>query len=581
MAWLIFDAACAVGANAVLLWFFHNRFWYAPDEGNYAHVAERLLNGEVLNLQIQDIHPGYINFANAAALRIFGLDLLSLRYPLVLMAFTQAVLIFILFYRSGRRRIAAAAAVAINALGLVHFLNPTSNWYSLFLVVLIACAIVWLPREWKGRILVIGFLTGTLILFRQLSGVLVCMGVVTCLLLEAESEASSSRYGRPVLSRLLIAIMALGLGWYLAKNTDLTGFVLFGFCPLLILAWLFASTRADNRSVVTIVSGLTIGGIVASLPLVAYHVLSGSIQAWLNDTIVNAVGLTKLPFINQQLYGKLLTTGVTQLFRFRSLGELLNAFYWTAVPLLAFVHGVVLLRFLTRNAKAISSTYALPILAVFYAIVSVHFQIPVYMYYTAGLSIVGLLWLVSINHSRMQYVVVLLAILLSGVGVYYHAGQPLSGSFADLFGGRRNISKLSNTASSISRASLKIAADENNRYVEILKLIDSQTTPAESILALPTNAELYFLSGRRNPFRFYNTALGVRTPEDLEMVKQLIDNSPPKLVIHRADDKYNTAYAQEIVRFVAERYELLGETHGFTVYRSREPVDGPPEVNPR
>ena len=580
VTWLLFDALCAIGANALLLWFFHNRFWYAPDEGNYASVAERLLKGEVLNLQVQDIHPGYINFVNAAAFRIFGLDLLSLRYPLIFMAFTQAVLIFVLFYRSGRRRMAAAAAVAINALGLVHFLNPTSNWYSLFLVVLIACAFVWLPPAWKGRILVIGFLAGTLVLFRQLSGVLVCMGVVTCLLLESEPGANP-RFNRPILARLLIAITALGLCWYLAKNTDVTGFVLFGFCPLLILAWVFAKTRADNSSVVRIVARLTIGGIVASLPLALYHVFSGSLQAWLNDTIVNAVGLTRLPFINQQLYGTLVTTGVKQLFRFRSVGELLNAFYWTALPLLAFVHGVVLLRFLSRNAKEIPKTYALPVLAVFYAVVSVHFQIPVYLYYTAGLSVVGLLWLVSINQSRMQFVVVWLAILLSGVAVYYHAGQPLSGSFADLFGGRRNIGMLSNTVSSIPRASLKIAPDENTRYVEVLQLIDSQTTPAESIFALPTNAELYFLSGRRNPFRFYNTALGVRTPADLEKVKQTIDNSPPKIVIHRADDKYNTAYSREIVRFVAERYDFLGETQGFAVYRSRKTAGQQPEVSLR
>jgi len=74
-----FQLVLTAAANAVLLWFFHNRFWYAPDEGNYAHVAQRVVSGEVLNLNVQDIHPGYINFVNAAALRVFGLDLLSLR----------------------------------------------------------------------------------------------------------------------------------------------------------------------------------------------------------------------------------------------------------------------------------------------------------------------------------------------------------------------------------------------------------------------------------------------------------------------------------------------------------------------
>jgi hypothetical protein len=70
--------------NAALLWHFHDRYWYPTDDGFYAHIAERLLDGEVLNRDIQDIHPGYINFLHATAFRLFGLDIVSLRYPLVL-----------------------------------------------------------------------------------------------------------------------------------------------------------------------------------------------------------------------------------------------------------------------------------------------------------------------------------------------------------------------------------------------------------------------------------------------------------------------------------------------------------------
>jgi hypothetical protein len=92
-----------------------------------------------------------------------------------------------------------------------------------------------------------------------------------------------------------MAIMAIGLGWYLAKNTDVTGFVLFGFCPMLILGWMFTRTTAANVKVVRIGAELAIGGVIASLPLVLYHFAHGSLQAWLNDTIVSALGLTKLP----------------------------------------------------------------------------------------------------------------------------------------------------------------------------------------------------------------------------------------------------------------------------------------------
>ena len=84
-------------ASVRLLYGYYDRFWYPPDEGNYAHVAQRILEGETLNLQVQDVHPGYINFVNAAALRLFGADLISLRYPLVLVGLIQAVALFLIF----------------------------------------------------------------------------------------------------------------------------------------------------------------------------------------------------------------------------------------------------------------------------------------------------------------------------------------------------------------------------------------------------------------------------------------------------------------------------------------------------
>src|SRR5215210_3316416 len=68
--------------STILMIIFHNRFWAPPDEGNYAHVAERILSGQVLHRDVQDVHAGYVNFVNAGAFSIFGLKMVSMRYPL-------------------------------------------------------------------------------------------------------------------------------------------------------------------------------------------------------------------------------------------------------------------------------------------------------------------------------------------------------------------------------------------------------------------------------------------------------------------------------------------------------------------
>jgi hypothetical protein len=86
--------AAVAGFAAVVLYYFHDRFWWGPSDGAYAHVAERILAGEVLNRDVQDIHAGYINFVNALAMGIFGTKLVVLRYPLMLLTFIQTCLVF-------------------------------------------------------------------------------------------------------------------------------------------------------------------------------------------------------------------------------------------------------------------------------------------------------------------------------------------------------------------------------------------------------------------------------------------------------------------------------------------------------
>ncbi len=116
---------------ALVLGHYHDRFWWAPDDGADMHMAERLLAGEVMHQDIHDVHPGYHNFLNAAALWLFGADIVSLRYPLVAMGLVQAGLIFLLLGARGAI-VGVTGALAGTALSLVQFLNPTANWHALF-----------------------------------------------------------------------------------------------------------------------------------------------------------------------------------------------------------------------------------------------------------------------------------------------------------------------------------------------------------------------------------------------------------------------------------------------------------------
>jgi hypothetical protein len=549
--------AIALLVTAWLLHSYYDRFWYPPDEGNYAHVAQRILQGDILNLDVQDVHPGYVSFVNAAALGIFGPDLISLRYPLVVAGLLQAIVLLFVFRHHDPWR-AAVATIALAALGVIQFLNPTAHWYCLALVICLIATLGCSPQT-TWRLVIAGFLIGTIVLFRQLTGFLVVVGTLTYLLWEAGDHSTSGR--EALLGRTVAALMLAVLGLYLLLATDVSGVVLFGLWPILLLVRLLTRPQAPTRAVARIGGLLMTGAALAALPLLAYHVLHGSLGAWAEDVGPAAVALTRLDFFERSNFGALVVHAFRQMSAGANAPTVANGLYWAALPLLAAVNGIALIWLLRRSRR--EALAPLPILAAFYALVSVHFQIPVYLYYTAGLSLASLLWLAPAISVAAGRLAIAAALALASTAVYFHAGQPSSRGIAGVLQGSRIASAGS---SSLPHCSLKVDPDEASRYAALVDLIRQRVPSNESIFAVPSNAELYFLSDRRNPFRFFNTALGVRNDVQLAAVRRTIVERPPKLVTFNPADKYNTRLSLEIMDEVRDRYILVGRVEPFEVY---------------
>ncbi len=558
----------SVGAAALILWLFHARFWYAPDEGAYAHVADRLLHGEVLHRDVQDVHMGYVNFANAASLHAFGNRLVSLRYPLIAIGVLSAAFAGALLAPRGPL-VAVAAALAVAALSIVQFLNPTAHWYCFGLFWAIVAAVTWLPPGTRGRLPLIGFLVGLVFLFRQLTGVLVAVGVLAWLLAEppirrtdfqsVPSDAPTS----PRLARLLCALLWIGLALYLSAKTEPLAFVLYGAWPLTLLAIVASRTKLPDRAVVSLLARLTAGALAAAVPLIAYHVHHGSVSIWLADTVFSAESLTRLDFFRRTSFPLLIVASVGQLLSAPSLTAAINALFWIAALLAAPAVGVVALSQLLRSDDDDCPAWTpLVVLATFYAVVSLHFQIPIYLFYSLSVTLASLLWLASADRSRRSFAVAGCA-ALSLVGIFCHAGQPLTRNLIGVLRGER----VDLVPAGIDRAGLSVADDDRAAYSELLRLIDRETDPGEPILALPVNPELYYLSGRRNPVRFFNAALGLSDKAALHDVLARLAGDPPQLVFFRPDDKYVTPPSLAIIDHVRRRYERLPDVGKFEVYR--------------
>ena len=555
--------------NAWVIGHFHDRFWWAPDEGNYAHVAERILDGEVLHAEVQDIHPGYVNFTNAAAMAVFGRRLVSLRYPLIGLGVAQCLLMFLILRPAGLFP-AAVGATAVTALGFVQFLNPTAHWYCLFLVIALAAVLHLAPRQAPWRLPVAGALIMTAVLFRQLSGVLIAIGALTWLLLEASAEERSA-LRRSWLAPALALLMLAGLTAYLWRATDALGLLLFGLWPIALLLHAVRTARVADAKVAAVVLSLATGAAIAALPLVVYHVGHGSFGAWYRDVIVSAVRLPRMPFFATASHADLLTESVRAMTS-GTLTGIVNGAFWVVMTLAAAIGGAMVLGLLmgARRTAVRRPPPALAVLAIFYSVVSVHYQIPIYLAYTMGLSVAALLLL-----RRGSALVPAIGAAAVAVAVYYHAGQPLSRGISGTASGRRvDLS----TAPGVPRAGLRIEETDARTYAELLAVIEREAPPDASILALPSRAELYFLSGRRNPFRFFNSALGIRSGDELAAALETLEREPPALVLHDRGDKYNTDASRSIIERIAGTYEALPSVGRIDIYRRPGPLAQLPPV---
>ncbi len=547
----VIGAVAAITIATAISVAFYDRFWYAPDDGAYAHVASRILQGEVLNGTVQDVHAGYVNFVNAAALALFGPDLTSLRIPLAVLNVLQALIVYLLLQRSGVW-LALSASVAVSSLSFVQFLNPTAHWYCLFLVLLVPLVLTVMPRDGWPRFIALGLVMGLIATFRQLTGIIAAVAVLGWLIL----ERSDSR-GRAWETRLVLVVIALLIAAYVVRQADLATAVLFGAWPVALL--LVAAWRANLAlsAALRIAGGLALGMLLACLPLIVYHVYHGTLQSWIHDMVGAALAIPRFGFIEHQSYLSLATLAIPGLASWGNPAVALNALFWLFLIVTPAINGALLLRRALRSSLGVSGADALAWLACFYTLVALHYQIPIYLFYVAGLNAVALAALMSTAHARAAVGATLLAV--SAVAVYFHAGQSLARGVDGTIHGERSAQLV---PCGLPRCGLRLDPRDVHVHRELVSRIAAHSAQTDCILALPSDAELYFFTGRCNPTRFFNSALGLRRDAELDNLLSHLRTRPPAMLIHRPSDKYNTPLTQQLVARLAplfRRHERVGD----------------------
>ena len=559
--------AAAVLSAAILLRYY-DRMWLPGDDGYYAHIAQRVLAGEVLHRDVQALHPGYVYLVDALALRLFGPSLVSLRYPLVAAGIIQAALVAAWFIRRSRL-CAVAAGVLFTSLSFVLFPTPSVHWYCLFVLVLIVCALQWIPRDRWYRLLAVGFLVGVEGFLRQLTGAFVGVGVLAYLLAERrevedragiDSPAGSGRKdpGNSLrLARVIIGAFGLLLGAYLLMKSKPLAAVLFGAGVPALLAAAAYRASAGARETLRLVGGLAAGTALAAAPVLGYHVLHGSLDDWFRDSVVSALGLSDLDYVKVRRYADMLRQALGQAVRPADGRRFVNGAFWVALMAAPLALAAATGRAVVRR-KAV---HPLPFLAVFYAPVAVHYEAPAYLLFAAAPVAVGLGWFVP-NRRRFAAAAVCGACALSAVALRYHAGQPVGRGADGAVAGRR----FGLEPAGINGVGLKIGRKDAQTHARVLQLIGRESSPGDAILAVPGNAAFYFLSGRRNPTPYPYLVYGVMTEPDLQQVLETLRRDPPAVVIHSPELPYNTANTERVMGEVKRGYAWVERVGMFDVY---------------
>jgi hypothetical protein len=566
--WVAIGAFLAVAVAAAISILFYDRFWYAPDDGAYAHVASRMLHGEVLNRDVQDVHAGYINFINAGAMAIFGEDFRSLRIPLAVLNVVQARIVFLVLRRGGIL-LALAGSLAVSSLSFVQFLNPTAHWYCLFVVLLIPL-IVRVPKEGWRRLILLGLVVGTIAMFRQLTGVIVAIAVFSWLVMES-STRGASRYWMP---RVILLGLALLVGWYVSTHADPATAAVFGLWPVALLLFTGWQASVSTRECLRMIGGLSLGAALACLPLLAYHIAHASLATWFSDTVVTAFRIPRLEFVAAESFASFATLVVPQLGEWRSPAVVLNALFWLTLIFLPLVNGVAVLHRLHLGTITFGAAGALLWCASFYSLVALHYQITIYLFYVSGLSAAALAASAMSARPIPRAMVSAILVAVSAIALYFHAGQSVLRGVEGTMRGERGADAV---ACDLPHCSLQLEPRDAQIYRELVKRIETRSVPGDCILTLPSDAELYFITERCNPTRFFNSALGLRTEADVDALRMRLESRLPAMLTYQPKDKYNSLLTRRLAEQLRPFYRQHEKVGSFEVFWEPTPPRGDPQ----
>jgi hypothetical protein len=163
------------------------RGWIPFDDGALAESAQRLLRGQLPHRDFDDVYTGGLAYLNAAAFRVFGTTLLSLRLMLFAVFLAWVPAVFYIASRFVRPLAAGGVTLLAVAWSLPNYSAAMPSWYNLFLATLGIAALFRFLEDGRGRWLVAAGIAGGLSFLVKVVGLYYVAGVLLFLVFHAHA----------------------------------------------------------------------------------------------------------------------------------------------------------------------------------------------------------------------------------------------------------------------------------------------------------------------------------------------------------------------------------------------------------
>lgn len=544
------------------------RGWVPSDEGTLAESADHVLRGELPHRDYHDGYTGGLGYLNAAAFRLFGTNLASMRYMLFLFFLAWIPAVYYAASRFVSTPLAGALTLLAVAWGPPNYAAGLPSWYNLFFATFGLAALLRYIEVQTGRWLLLAGVCGGISLLFKLPGLFFIAGALLFLVYREQLAPSATPNDRGetlayrsfvVASILLYEALVFVLLQKLANRATYFYFWVPELAIGAVVVWheIYASRNRSQRfhfllrELLLFAAGVAIPTAIFLVP----YLLTGSVGLLVRDIfavsgqLIARVGMKPpVRWFRQGLEVNVVLIALVLLTRSKTAPKLWkqvvfgismvilipyllflarrSRYYyqhvwstiWVFAPVVVVVGVVLLARWSWLNRlESIPCQRLFLTLSVTAAcsLIQFPFSNTIYFCYVAPLVLLSITAVVSLMNQPPRLAVAgmmcfcfLYVVFDLTPGFVYHLGTEYAPDTQTV-------------RLSIPRAGgLRVTAASAHEYEELDSLIH-QHARGEYILARPDSPEVYFLSGFRDPtgifFDFYEDPSG-RTQRALAVI---------------------------------------------------------------